>query len=128
MGPTLGNVTQKSTAGDEDLFPAVVGKRLAGKAGVERVHLESGDVEEPEPLVLGGPPEGDRRAIVADNVDPIIARCVPDVVRYKHLLVLTVEARGEPVVEGKGIPGEPPFRPQLDRDALEGAAAVGPDG
>jgi ubiquinone/menaquinone biosynthesis C-methylase UbiE len=47
-------------------------------------------------------------------------------VRNGILLVLAVEARRDPVVERKGVPGEPSSRPERRGDALEGAAAVGP--
>jgi len=47
-------------------------------------------------------------------------------VRHRFLLVLAVQARGDVVVEGEGVPGEP--SPGLERggDPFEGAAAVGP--
>lgn len=48
--------------------------------------------------------------------------------RNGPLLVLAVQARGNPVVERKGVPGEPPARPQGGGDTLEGAAAVSPSG
>ena len=51
---------------------------------------------------------------------------VADRVRYRLVLVLAVQARRDPVVEGEGVPGEPPARPERGGDALEGAAAVGP--
>jgi hypothetical protein len=51
-----------------------------------------------------------RSAVVADDVDPVVADGVPDRVPYGILLVLAVETGGDPVVEGKGVPGEPPGR------------------
>jgi hypothetical protein len=60
-------------AGNEHVFPAVVGERLAGKAAVERLQLETGYVKEPEPLVPGRPPEGAPRAFVERDVDPVVA-------------------------------------------------------
>jgi hypothetical protein len=45
------------TAGDEHVLPAVVGERLTGEAAVEGLQFETGDVDEPEPLVLGRPPQ-----------------------------------------------------------------------
>jgi len=56
--------TAVSSVGDEHIFPAVIGVRLTGEPGIERLQLESGDVEEPEPLVLRCPPEGAPRAVV----------------------------------------------------------------
>jgi hypothetical protein len=58
----FGNVPEgrrKSAAGDEDVFPAVVGERLTRKAAVPRLELQAGDIEQPKPLVLGSPPEGE---------------------------------------------------------------------
>src|SRR6266498_4344443 len=45
--PLSATLAGEPTAGDEHVFPAVVRERLAGKAGVQRLHLETGDVEEP---------------------------------------------------------------------------------
>ena len=56
----VGSVTRatgRSAAGDEHVLPALIGERLAGEAAMERLQLETGYVEEPEPLVLRGPPE-----------------------------------------------------------------------
>jgi hypothetical protein len=41
-------------------------------------------------------------------------------------MVPAVEARRDPVVESKGVPGEAPSRPERAGDALEGAAPIGP--
>jgi hypothetical protein len=98
--------------GDEHVLLAVVGERLAGEAAIQRLQLETGDVEEPEPLVPGRPPQRARRAVIAGNVDPVVPHRVPDGVGYRRLLVLAVEDRGDPVIEGKGVPGEPPARPE----------------
>ena len=102
------------------------GNKFPGEAAVERFQLETGDVEEPEPLVLGGPPEGARRAIVESHVDPIVASDLADSMGNRLFLMNTVEARGNPVVKGEGIPGEPPVRSERRRDPLEGSAAVSP--
>jgi len=47
-------------------------------------------------------------------------------VRHRLLLVLAVQPRGDVVVEGKGVPGEPSSRLERCGDPLKGAAAVGP--
>jgi hypothetical protein len=99
-----------------------------GEAAVKRLQLEAGDVEESEPLVLRCPPEGAPRAVVTDDVDPVVARRVVDRVPYRLLLVLTIEARGYAVVEGKGVPGEAPVWWERGGDTLERVAAVGPGG
>src|SRR6266516_1315153 len=39
-----GNVTREPAAGDEHVFAAVVGKRLAGEAAVQRLQFEADDV------------------------------------------------------------------------------------
>jgi hypothetical protein len=41
----------------DDVAPTVVGQRLPGEAASKRFDLTSGHVDQPEPLVLGGPPE-----------------------------------------------------------------------
>ena len=40
--------------------------------------------------------------------------------------MLAVEARGDPVIEREGVPGEPSARPERRRDPFEGPPAVGP--
>jgi len=69
---------RSSRASDEHVFPAIVSKRLSCEATVERFQLETGNVDEPEPLVLGCPPERARRAIVECQVDPIVPYGIPD--------------------------------------------------
>ena len=117
---------RSGSAGDEHVLLAVVGERFAGEAAVEALESEAGDVDEPEPFVLGRPPEPAGGAVVADEVDPVVADGVMDGVRAGILLVLAVEGGGDPVVEGERVPGEPPGRGERGGDALEGAAAVGP--
>src|SRR5207248_11412539 len=65
-------------------------------------------------------------AVVEREVDPVVADGVPDRVRDRLVLVLAVQARREPVVEGEGVPGEAAVRPERGGDAREGATAVGP--
>jgi len=55
-----------------------------------RIHFEASHVEEPEPLVLGGPPKGARGAAVERHVDPVVADGVPVRVRDGLVLVLAV--------------------------------------
>jgi len=45
-------------------------------------------------------------------------------VRYRVLLVLAVEAGGDPVVEGKGVPGEPAFRLERGGDPTGNFSSV----
>jgi len=97
-----------------------------GEAAVQRLHLEPGDVEKAEPFVLRRPPQRTLRTVVTGDVDPVLAHRVPERVRHRFLLALAIEVRGDVVVEGQGVPGEPPLRPERDGDALEGAPPVGP--
>ena len=96
--------------GDEHVLSAVVFERLAGEAGPERLQLETGDVDETEPLVLRCPPKRARSVSVQVDVDPIVSHRVPDGVRYGLMLVLAVETGREPVVERERVPCEPPAR------------------
>src|SRR5262249_17695123 len=117
---------RSSRASDEHVFPAIVSKRLACEATVEHFQLETGDVEQPEPLVLGCPPQRALRAIVECQVDPIVPHGIVDGMGERLLLMNTVEACGNLVVKGEGIPGEAPVWPERRRDVLEGSAAVDP--
>jgi hypothetical protein len=85
---------------------AVVGERFAGEAAMKRRHFEAGDGEEPEPFILGCPSEPAGGAVVADEVDPVVADRVVDGVRDGILLMMAVEAGGDPVVQGERVPGE----------------------
>src|SRR5215469_6472206 len=113
-------------AGDEHVFPAVVAERFSGEAAVECLDLQARDIDESEPLVLGGPPHRTRCAAVEGDVDPVVAYRIPVGVRHWLVLVLAVQPRGDVVVEGKGIPGETSSRPKRGGDPVKGAAAVGP--
>ena len=52
------------TSGPRRRIPGCRRQRLAGEAAVERLELEAGDVEQPEPFVLRRPPERARRTVV----------------------------------------------------------------
>ncbi len=73
-GPARANSTRpvRSAAGNEHVLATVVVKWLFGEATVERLQLQAGDFEEPEPLVLRRPPQRARRAVVEDHVDPVV--------------------------------------------------------
>jgi hypothetical protein len=47
-------------------------------------------------------------------------------VRYRLVLVLAIQAGGDLVIEGKGVPGKPATWPQRGGGPLERAAPVGP--
>jgi hypothetical protein len=101
--------------GDEDVFAAVFGQRLAGEAAVEGFHLEAGDIDEAEPLVLRRPPDGAPGAVVEREVDAVVAYRGADCVWYRLVLVNALEPRGDAVLERNGVPGEPAVR--LERGA-----------
>src|SRR5262249_59675656 len=117
---------KRQGASTKHISPSTDKKRPPGEPAEEPSKRDPGDVEEPEPLVLGCPPEGALRAIVECQVDPIVTHGVPDGMGYRLFLMNTVEARSNPVVKGEGIPGESPGRPERGRDPLEGSAAVSP--
>ena len=70
----------------------VVLERPLVEPAVERFDLESRDVDQTVPFGLRRPPEPDRRAVVADDVDAVVGVRVPDrVTDSLALLVLPVE-------------------------------------
>jgi len=89
VSPLLWRVVD-GPAGDEHVFLAVVGDRFVGEAAVQVLQFEAGDVDEPEPLVLGCPPQAAGRAAVEDDVDTVVADRLPDRVRDGILLMLAV--------------------------------------
>jgi hypothetical protein len=86
---------------DEHAPHSVVGERLAGEASAQSLHLKAGDVEQADPLVLGRPPQRDRRAVLTD-VDPVAAHRVAGHMRHRLPPALTVEPDGNLTVEGDG--------------------------
>ena len=113
-------------ASDEYVLPAIITKRLAGEPAVECLQRETGDVEKPKPFILRCPPGGTCRAVVEDHIDPIVANRVANPMRYGTVLMLAVEARGDPVIESKGVPGKSPTGPKEGGDPLECASPVCP--
>lgn len=51
-------VLPRRAAGDDHVFAAVVYARLAGESAKERLQFKAGEADEPEPLILGCPPQG----------------------------------------------------------------------
>ncbi len=74
---------------------------------VERLDLESGDVDEAEPLVLRGPPQTADATVVVHDVEAVVADCVMDSVGERCLLRSAVSVGGEVVVEHERVPREP---------------------
>jgi hypothetical protein len=95
-----------STPCDEDVLRAVVVEWLAAESAVKCLKRQPCGVEQPKPLVLRGPPQRARGAVLENYVDPVVANRVPDQVRDGLGLSLPVESRRDPVVEGEGVPGE----------------------
>jgi hypothetical protein len=93
---------------------------------VERLDLEAGHVDEPEPLVLGRPPQRARAAVVERDVDAVVANGVADGVGDGLVLVGPVVLGCVGMVEGERVPREPAAGPERRGDALERAPAVGP--
>jgi hypothetical protein len=56
-GRRIERATGSGTADHEHVLPAVLGQRAAFEVPVERFQSETGNVDEAEPLVLGGPPQ-----------------------------------------------------------------------
>ena len=86
-----------------------------------RIRLESfqpqiSDVQEPQPFVLGCPPERTRSTIVQGHVNPVIADAVLDRVRHgqarTRVGVLAVDGGCDLMVERERIPGEAAVRPK----------------
>jgi hypothetical protein len=63
-----------------------------------------------------------------NDVDPVVAAGVVDGVRGGVPLRVAVDARRDAVVEGEGVPGEPPAGGQAGGDPFEGPAPLGPGG
>lgn len=93
---------------------------------MQRLELQTSDVDQPQPLVLRRPPQRARRAVVERHVDPVLADRVPVGVGHGVLSILAVEIGRDAVVERERVPGEPCAGPQRRRDAFEGAATVTP--
>src|SRR5215204_1939426 len=117
------------SAGDEDVLGAVVVEWGAIEAAVHGLHLEAGDVDEAEPLVLRGPPQRAGSAIVQDDVDTVVAdREVISVCERALDDADTIGAGGEVMVEGERVPGEAASHPKRRHHPLEDAAARRPGG
>src|SRR5690349_14868388 len=69
--------------GHEDVFTAVVVERFPGESAIESLEAQARDVEEPQPFVLGCPPERTGFSIVQGDVDPVVADAVGVRVRQR---------------------------------------------
>src|SRR5260370_446405 len=85
LRPVSGNVTRGRATGNEHVFAAVVGNRLAGEAAVERLQLaverlqlEVGDVKEPSHSFL----VAHHRELVAPSSRVMSIRLSPTAYRF----------------------------------------------
>src|SRR6266480_7972743 len=96
--PVFGNVpwrcrdgqAERLPTGHEDVLTAVVVERLPGESAVESFQPQARDVEEPQPFVLGRPPERTGSTIVQGDVDSVIADAVVARVRQRRVGMLAV--------------------------------------
>src|SRR4051794_36963581 len=118
--------------GHEDVLTAAVVERFPGESAMESFEAQARDVEEPQPLVLGCPPERSGSTIVQGDVDSVIADAVVVGVRQRDAGVgvgmLAVYGGCDVMVEGERVPGEAAVSPKRCRDPLEAAATIRPRG
>ena len=76
--------------GHEDVLTAVVVERLPGESAIESFEVQARDVEEPQPSVLGRPPERTGSTIVQGDVDSVVADAVVVRVRQWRVGMLAV--------------------------------------
>ena len=123
---------ERLPTGYEDVLTAVVVERFPGESAMESFEAQARDVEEPQPFVLGCPPERTGSAIVQGDVDSVIADAVAVGVRKRDVGVrvgmLAVYGGCDVMIEGERVPGEAAVGPKRCRDPLEAAATIGPRG
>src|SRR5438105_8071121 len=112
--------------GHEDVLTAVVVERFPGESAIESFEAQARDVEEPQPFILGRPPERTGSTIVEGDVDSVIADAVVVRVRHPRVDMPAIDGGCGVVVEGERVPGEEAVRPKRRRDPLEAAAPIGP--
>ena len=76
---------------------------------MESFQAQARDVEQPQPFVLGGPPERTGSITLQGDVDPVIADAVVDRVRQRCVGVLTVYRGCDLMVEGERVPAKRPL-------------------
>src|SRR5215218_9704734 len=136
IAPVCGNVpwhcrdgqAERLPTGHEDVLTAVVVERFPGESAIESFEAQTRDVEEPQPFVLGCPPERTRSTIVQGDVDSVIAHAVVVRVRQRRVGMPAVYGGCDVMVEGERVPREAAVRPKQCRDPLEAAATIGPRG
>src|SRR5205807_10444082 len=120
--------SERLPTGHEDVLTAVVVERFPGESAIESFEAQARDGEEPQPFVLGCPPERTGSTIVQGDVDSVIADAVVVRVRQRRVGMPAVYGGCEVMVEGERIPGEAAVRPKRRRDPLKAAATIPPRG
>ena len=125
--PGAGSPGERSRAtSHEDVLTAVVSARASVEVAVERLDLQARDVDEPEPLVPGRPPQRAATAVVETDVDAVGTDGVPDRVRKGRVLVPAVQAGGDPMIQRERVPRESSARSKRGGDPLEASGAGRP--
>src|SRR5438552_7600366 len=75
---------ERLPTGHEDVLTAVVVERFPGESAIESFQLQARDVEEPQPFVLGCPPERTGSTVIQGDVDSVIADAVAIRVRQRY--------------------------------------------
>ena len=92
--------SERLPTGHEDVLTAVVVERFPGESAIESFEAQARDVEEPQPFVLGCPPERTGSTIVQGDVDSVIADAVVVRVRQRRVGMLAVYGGCDVMVEG----------------------------
>ena len=103
---------ERLPTGHEDVLTAVVVERFPSESAIESFEAQARDVEEPQPFVLGCPPERTGSTIVQGDVDSVIADAVVVRVRHPRVDMLAVYGECDVMVEGERAPGEAAVRPK----------------
>src|SRR4029453_14468599 len=114
---------ERLPTGHEDVLTAAVVERFPGESAIESFEAQARDVEEPQPFVLGCPPERSGSTIIQGDVDSVIADAVVVGVRQGgagvRVGMLAVYGGCDVMVEGERVPGEAAVRPKRCRDPVE---------
>src|SRR5438552_17143087 len=81
---------ERLPTGHEDVLTAVVVERFPSESAIQSFEAQARDVEEPQPFVLGCPPERTGSTIVQGDVDSVIADAVIVRVRQRRVGMLAV--------------------------------------
>src|SRR5262245_48216664 len=73
----------RSAAGDKDVLTAVIVEGFPVESAIESFQVQARDVEEPQPFVLGCPPERAGSTVLQGDVDSVVADAVAVGVRHR---------------------------------------------